>query len=173
MDCSLPGSSVHGLFQARVLEWVAISFSRGSSQPRDRTQISRIAGSCFTIWITTEAKPTVEGLFFTGLPRATVIRNINWQFQLKLILQLETKQNKTVGKKWKLSGRWISWISQPEARVKAPGTQSFQPGETPGWKSLVTTIYHLKEHIFNATPGTRKPGFSRKMEFKNFEYAER
>ena len=36
MDCSLPGSSVHGIFQARVLEWVAISFSRGSSQPRDR-----------------------------------------------------------------------------------------------------------------------------------------
>ena len=35
MDCSLPGSSIHGIFQARVLEWVAISFSRGSSQPRD------------------------------------------------------------------------------------------------------------------------------------------
>ena len=42
MDCKLPGSSVHGIFQARVLEWVAISFSRGSSQPRDRTQVSRI-----------------------------------------------------------------------------------------------------------------------------------
>ena len=37
MDCSLPGSSVHGIFQARILEWVAISFSRGSSQPRDQT----------------------------------------------------------------------------------------------------------------------------------------
>ena len=41
MGCSLPGSSVHGIFQARVLEWVAISFSKGSSQPRDRTQVSR------------------------------------------------------------------------------------------------------------------------------------
>ena len=49
MDCSLPGSSIHGIFQARVLEWVAISFSRGSSQPRDRTQVSLIAGRCFTI----------------------------------------------------------------------------------------------------------------------------
>ena len=39
MDCSLPGSSIHGIFQARVLEWVAIFFSRGSSQPRDRTQV--------------------------------------------------------------------------------------------------------------------------------------
>ena len=40
MDCSLPGSSVHGIFQARVLEWGAISFSRGSSRTRDRTQVS-------------------------------------------------------------------------------------------------------------------------------------
>ena len=47
MDCSLPGSSVHGIFQARVLEWVAISFSRGSSQPRDRIRVSRIVGRCF------------------------------------------------------------------------------------------------------------------------------
>ena len=43
MDSSLPGSSVHGIFQASVLEWAAISFSRGSSQPRDRTQVSCIA----------------------------------------------------------------------------------------------------------------------------------
>ena len=40
MDCSPPGSSVHGILQARILEWVAISFSRGSSRPRDRTHIS-------------------------------------------------------------------------------------------------------------------------------------
>ena len=54
MDCSLPGSSVHGIFQARVLEWLVISFSRGSSQPRDRTLLSCIAGRCFTIWATRE-----------------------------------------------------------------------------------------------------------------------
>ena len=52
MDCSLTGSSVHGIFQARVLEWVAISFSRGSSPPRNRTPVSRIAGRCFTVWAT-------------------------------------------------------------------------------------------------------------------------
>ena len=46
-DCSLPGSSVHGVFQARVPEWVAISCSRGSSQHRDRTQVSHIVGRCF------------------------------------------------------------------------------------------------------------------------------
>ena len=52
MDCSLPCSSVHGIFQARVLEWVAISFSRGSSQPRDWTWVSHIVVRCFTIWTT-------------------------------------------------------------------------------------------------------------------------
>jgi len=55
MDCSPPDSSVCGIFQARVLEWVAISFSRGSSQPRDWTRVSRIAGGLFTIWATREA----------------------------------------------------------------------------------------------------------------------
>ena len=55
MDCSLPGSSVHGISQGRILEWVAISFSRVSSQPKLRTQVSCIAGKFFTIWATKEA----------------------------------------------------------------------------------------------------------------------
>ena len=52
MDCSLPGSSVHGIFQAIVLGWIAISFSKGSSQPRNRTQVSRIVDRRFTVWAT-------------------------------------------------------------------------------------------------------------------------
>ena len=55
MDCSLPGSSVHGILQARILEWVAMPFSRGSSQPRDWTQVYCIAGEFLTIWATSEA----------------------------------------------------------------------------------------------------------------------
>ena len=51
-DCSPPDSSVHGILQERILEWVAFSFSRGSSQSRDRTQVSLIAGRCFTLWAT-------------------------------------------------------------------------------------------------------------------------
>ena len=54
VDCSTPGSSVHGIFQARTLEWVAISSPRGSSQPRDQTQVSCTAGKFFTIWATKE-----------------------------------------------------------------------------------------------------------------------
>ena len=55
MDCSLPASSIHGIFQARILECVAIFVSRGSAQPRDRTWVSHISGRRFTIWATREA----------------------------------------------------------------------------------------------------------------------
>ena len=49
VNCSLSGSSVHGFFQARVLEWLAISFSSGSSRPSNLTRVSRIAGRRFTV----------------------------------------------------------------------------------------------------------------------------
>ena len=55
MDCSLPASSVHGILQARILEQVAISFSRVSSQPRNQSQVSCISGRFFTIWAIREA----------------------------------------------------------------------------------------------------------------------
>ena len=51
----MPGSSVHGILQAKIVEWIAYPFSRGSSQPRDRTQVSCIAGGFFTVWTTREA----------------------------------------------------------------------------------------------------------------------
>ena len=52
MDSSQPGSSIHGIFQAKILECVAISFSRGSSWPRDRIWVSCIVGRRFTVWAT-------------------------------------------------------------------------------------------------------------------------
>ena len=55
IDCSSPGFSVHGILQARILEWLSIAFSRRSSWPRDRTQVSCIAGRIFTLWATREA----------------------------------------------------------------------------------------------------------------------
>ena len=60
MDCSPSGSSVHRIFQARVLEWVAISSPRGSSRPRDQTLVSCIAGGLFT-WATRKSSPRVTG----------------------------------------------------------------------------------------------------------------
>ena len=71
-DCSLQGSSVRGILHARLLEWVAISFSRGSSGPRDQTQVSHIAGRLFTIWATREVK-----LWFNPHKHYTVIMKKN------------------------------------------------------------------------------------------------
>ena len=71
VDCSPPGSSVHGILQARILKWVAISYSRGSSQPRDETRVSRIAGRFFTIWATREAIKLIPVYLITGGNKAS------------------------------------------------------------------------------------------------------
>ena len=71
MDCSPPGFSVHGILQARILEWVAMPFSEGSSQPRNRTQVSCIAGRFFTIWATKEAQDRLH--------LSAVNRTLNWK----------------------------------------------------------------------------------------------
>ena len=56
MDCRLPGFIVHGILLVRILEWVAIPFSRGSSQSRDRTWVSSTEGTFFTVWATMSIK---------------------------------------------------------------------------------------------------------------------
>ena len=70
MDCSLSGSSVRGIFQAIVPEWIAISFSSGSSQPRDRTWVSHIVDRRFTVWATREVTlcigAVIHSLLFEG-----------------------------------------------------------------------------------------------------------
>jgi len=77
MDCSPSGSSANEILQARILEWVAISFSRGSSWLRDRTQISHLAGRFITIWATKEAQYT--DLHIEHLSKAVLSnRNTMW-----------------------------------------------------------------------------------------------
>ena len=83
MDCSPPGSSVHGILQARTLEWVDISFSRGSSQPRERTRVSCIAGRRFILWATREAQ-WLYALYFN----TQNIRSIRWKDTWKSFLLL-------------------------------------------------------------------------------------
>ena len=61
-DSNLPGSTVHGIFQARILERAAISFSGGPSQPRDRTGVSCILDRRFTVWATREVKEETENV---------------------------------------------------------------------------------------------------------------
>ena len=61
MDCNLPGSSVHGILQAKILGWFDMPSPRGSSQPRDWNQVSLTVGGFFTIWDTREAQEYCTG----------------------------------------------------------------------------------------------------------------
>ena len=87
MDYRVPGSSIRGIFQARVLEWVAISFSRGSSWPRDQTQVSHIAGRRFTLWVTREAlwlkTTTKKNLKFHSMILLLVV--VIWCYRLETV----------------------------------------------------------------------------------------
>ena len=69
MGCSLPGFSVHGIFQARTLEWFAIFFSRGSSQARDQTRVSHTEGRLFTVWATRKTQ------LYSSIQFSSVIRS--------------------------------------------------------------------------------------------------
>ena len=102
MDCSPPGSSVHGISQARILEWVAISFSRGSSRPRDWTWVPALAGglplshaaaakslqSCPTLCDPIDGSPSgspVPGILQARtLERVAISFSNAWQWKVKV-----------------------------------------------------------------------------------------
>ena len=90
MDCSLSGSSVHGILQAKILEWVAISFCQGSSRPRDRTWVSRIAGRLFTIWVTRESQINQNSNLSSLLTSSVTFSFLNFGFLLPWILSAPT-----------------------------------------------------------------------------------
>ena len=87
-DCSPPGSSVHGILQARILEWVAISFSTVSFWSRDRTQVFWIAGRFFTVWVTREAQRTLGicGCFYLLGVDSVLVFNVIFFLILKSII---------------------------------------------------------------------------------------
>ena len=114
VDCSLPGSSVHGIFQARVLEWVAISFSWGSSRPRDWTQVSRTAGRHFTVWATREAqmgrKSKKEGIYIYTHTHThiylTKYKTMVWGINFIYLIQKPFGHLKTWWENWDSIALW-------------------------------------------------------------------
>ena len=128
MDCSPPGSSVHGSLQERVPDWAAMSSSRGSSQPRDGTQVSRITGGFLIVWATRGVLPpplfpplspavrplvkTTEGpqqFQASGLPR--------WLNSTEPACQ---SRRHGVGA-WVPRAAWSNWACSPQPPSLCPG----------------------------------------------------
>ena len=124
MDCSPPGSSIHEILQARILEWVAISFSRGSSWPRDQTRVSCILSRCFTIWATREAHR------MTLFPLCLILQILRWHSWLK------KKKNPPANSGRCKRCRFDQWVRKfPWSRKWKP-TSLFLPGKCHGQRSL-------------------------------------
>ena len=87
MDCSLPGSSIHGIFQAIVLEWEAISFARASSLPRDQTWVSPIVDRCFTIWATREVLSFLKIMIKQWVGKPQTGKNIKCKYLKRVYMK--------------------------------------------------------------------------------------
>ena len=116
VDCSSPGSSIHGILRARILEWVAISFCRGSSQPRDRTQVSCIAGRRFNLWATREAYTDIHiyvhyVYIFIYIHSNTIKEQARWRKERRVGTPEERVEEMRMG--W--THRWVQ--KQPECTV--------------------------------------------------------
>ena len=162
MDCSPPGSSVHGMFQARILERVAIPFSRGSSRPRDWTCICRISGRFFTVWATVVGGGRVGGPKTRGVKPAD--RTIEPSAEHRWRLGGKISPHDLRGSSWfdhyvYLSRRF--WIL-PESL--------FFPRITMRWKvshlKLGGLVQTMTERTFD--PRKREFGSQGKTEFKQF-----
>ena len=157
MDCSPQASSVHGILQVRILEWVANSFSRGSSQPRDQTQISCIADRLFffTVWATSTAidpglsvSSAVGGL--SSLPFllsfVSVVHHISQLLPFVPLPHLLEKK-----KKKKKNQLWINRVI-----LLSPGLHSghwaLLGHDFPGWHSFSLMVTNLNRSLNSDRP---------------------
>ena len=95
MDCSLPGSSVHGILQVRILEWVAMPFFNRSSNGRDRPQVFHIACRFFTVWATREAFLCIRPFSYSS---SICWKNCSFSFELSLHLCWKSIDKKCKGR---------------------------------------------------------------------------
>ena len=114
--------SIHGIFQARILKWVAISFSRGSSQPRDQTQVSRTAGRRFTVWATREA-PLCD-----TVDHSLSDSSVRWILQARMLEWAAMPSSR--GSSWPRDQTSLLFTHSPTDPAEPPGQVWTQPSET-------------------------------------------
>ena len=133
MACSLPGSSVHGILQAKILEWIAISFSRGSSPPRDWTWVSCTAGGFFTNWDTRETQVIASSLQFRPLTPSVFLQVFEWKILIEVSYRWDIQDTIHV---LLLTG-WTHHGSQSELLLCKWGNASPEP---PTWAAGLSDV---------------------------------
>ena len=136
LACSLPGSSVHGILKAWLLEWVAIPFCRVSPQPRDRTGSPALAGSFFTTWATWETCKLRRGqpnlLYFKDSCEALRDTHYHEEISWTIISSPSTPRWPLAPKTLLATSRgqlqqFAAWLSDPW------GSRAENPGDSPKW----------------------------------------
>ena len=144
MNCNSPSSSVHGILQARIMGWVDIPFSRGSSQPKDWTPISCIAGRFFTFWDTREA---LRFWYYqmTLLEKAKALHSSILAWKIPWMEEpggLQSMGSLRVQHDWATS---LSLFTFMHWRGKWQPTPVFLPRESQGQGSLVGCVYGVTQ----------------------------
>ena len=153
MDCSPSGSSIHGILQTRVLEWVAISFSRGSSRPRDRTQSVCIVGRRFTIWATREVP--LEDISKRLTSAFKNYAHLNFRFLISLLpLSLHPSALMSLQNQW-----LITLQRRGEGQCQVLWMCGVGRGDLDLSPSVLSNFWHLnkKEDLFLWTLPIHKP----------------
>ena len=117
MDCSPPGSSVHGISQARILEWVMISFSRGSSQPRDQTPVFCIGRQILYLWASWEAHIKNKA----GLFREKISHHFTCSYKCTWVIHLSKEESQTCSNpnEWPVNVEWLLLnLSFPASKIR-------------------------------------------------------
>ena len=170
MDCSLLGSSVHGIFQAWILEWVAISFSRGIFSTHESNRVSFIAGRFFTDWATRKAKlglkrKAVYNWFNscwsvnsnpTNLPEMVLLfkKDILFRLSFNVLLQTEDQMNIWSGSSSVVSNslwphglyRILEWVAFPFSRGSSQPTS--QAAESQGKQNIGVANVCMCVHVY-------------------------
>ena len=138
IDHSPPGSSVHGIRQARILEWVAIPSSRESSRPKDWTHVSCLAGRFFTLWATREGMYPTHSVQFTSVaqscltfchPMECSTPGLPVQHQLPEFTQTHVY--------------WVGDAIQPSHPLSSPSPPAFNPSQNQGLFKWVSSSHQV------------------------------
>ena len=117
MDCSPPGSSFHGILQARIVEWITMLSSKGSSWPREWTQVSCIWGRFFTVWATRKVKILLPRCFISNKPLFLIVLEVR---NSKILVPADSVSGENTLPHWRHFSHWNITAKRPRGHCGVP-----------------------------------------------------